>query len=113
MARYALRADSMTSVYISSTYNDLIKHREAVIQTLLKMKKVVVSMEHYTASDERPLEKCLADVAECDIYIGIFAFRYGFVPGHDNPDNLSITELEYRQARKHNKPCLIFIADEL
>jgi hypothetical protein len=103
----------MTSIYISSTYNDLIKHREAVVQTVLKMKKIVVSMEHYTASDERPLDKCLTDVAECDIYIGIFAFRYGFVPNHDNPDNLSITELEHQQARRYNKPCLIFIADEI
>jgi Domain of unknown function (DUF4062) len=103
----------MTSVYISSTYSDLIKHREAVVQTILKMKKIVVSMEYYTASDERPLDKCLADVAECDIYIGIFAFRHGFVPDHDNPNNLSITELEHQQARKCNKPCLIFIADEV
>jgi Domain of unknown function (DUF4062) len=102
----------MTSVYISSTYNDLIKYREAAINTILKMKKMIVSMEHYTASDERPLDKCLADVAQCDIYIGIFAFRYGFVPDRDNPNNLSITELEYQQARKHDKPCLIFIADE-
>ena len=69
-------------------------------------------MEHYTASDDRPLDKCLADVAGCDIYVGLFAFRYGFVPNQDNPKNLSITELEYQQARKDNKPCLIFMADE-
>ena len=33
------------------------------------------------------------------------------MPDHDNPNNLSITELEYQQARKYNKPCLIFIAE--
>jgi hypothetical protein len=102
----------MTSIYISSTYGDLIKYREAVIRTILGLKQVVVSMEHYTASDERPLDKCLADVAECDIYIGLFAFRYGFVPTQDNPNKLSITELEYQQACRKNKPCLIFMADE-
>jgi hypothetical protein len=69
-------------------------------------------MEDYTASDERPLEKCLADVAESDIYIGIFALRYGFVPEHDNPEKLSITELELREAQRLRKPCLIFLLDE-
>jgi len=104
----------MISIYISSTYKDLIEHRKAVIQTLHKMKKITVSMEDYTASDERPLDKCLNDVARCDIYIGIFAFRYGFVPDHkDNPNKLSITELEYRKALECEKPCLIFIADEI
>ena len=83
-----------------------------VAQSLRKMKQIVISMEHYTASDERPLDKCLADVAECDIYVGIFAFRYGFVPDRGNPNNLSITQLEYQQARRYNKPCLIFIADD-
>jgi hypothetical protein len=102
----------MTTVYISSTYKDLVKHREAVAHILRKMKKIVVSMEDYTASDERPLDKCLADVADCDIYIGIFAQRYGFIPAHDNPEDLSITELELQCARKLNKPRLIFLQDE-
>jgi len=45
----------------------------------------------------------------CDIYIGIFAWRYGFIP---NDDSASITEKEYRHAKKHNIPCLIFLLDE-
>jgi hypothetical protein len=38
-----------------------------------------------------------ADVAGVDLYVGLFAFRYGHVPDTDNPDRRSITELEYRQ----------------
>lgn len=102
----------MTTVYISSTYKDLVKHREAVAHILRKMKKIVVSMEDYTASDERPLDKCLSDVSECDIYVGIFAHRYGFVPQHDNPGALSITEFELQRARELKKTCLIFLHDE-
>jgi uncharacterized protein DUF4062 len=100
------------TVYLSSTYKDLIEHRKAVAHILRKMNKIVVSMEDYTASDERPLDKCLADVAACDIYVGLFAFRYGFIPTQGNPENLSITELEWRRAKDLGKPCLIFIADE-
>lgn len=102
----------MTSIYISSTYSDLIDYRDAVANVLRKMNKIVVAMEDYTSNDERPLDKCLADVARCDIYIGIFAHRYGYIPVHDNADELSITELEYKKACDTNKPRLIFILDE-
>jgi Domain of unknown function (DUF4062) len=100
----------MKSVYISSTYADLIPHRAAVSQTIRRMNKIAVSMEDYTADDRRPLEKCLADLANCEIYVGLFALRYGFVPDHNNPDGLSITELEYKHARAMGKECLIFMA---
>ena len=41
----------MTTVYISSTYRDLVQYREATAKTLHEMNKVVVSMENYTASE--------------------------------------------------------------
>ncbi len=47
------------------------------------------------ATDQRPLDKCLSDVAECDIYVGILAWRYGYIPPSQER---SITALEYRQA---------------
>ena len=60
----------------------------------------VIAMEDYVAQDERPLQKCLKDVSSSDIYVGIFAWRYGYIPNDvkdENPNNLSITELEYRK----------------
>jgi Domain of unknown function (DUF4062) len=102
----------MTTVYISSTFSDLAKHRDIVAKILRQMNAIVVSMEDYTASDQRPLKKCLEDVAKCDIYIGLFAFRYGFIPRDENPPGQSITECEYRKARETGKNCLIFVADE-
>lgn len=49
-----------------------------------------------------------------DLYVGLFAFRYGYVPPshHNNPDSLSITELEFRHALASNKHCLTFVVDE-
>jgi hypothetical protein len=75
------------------------------------MNKEVKGMEDYVAADDRPLDKCLEDVEKCDVYVGIFAFRYGFIPDNDNSERLSITELEYRHAAKNKKPCLIFLVD--
>jgi hypothetical protein len=68
-------------------------------------------MEDYVAADERPLAKCLADVASCELYVGIFAHRYGHVPDQDNPERRSITELEYRHAEAQGIPRLVFLLD--
>lgn len=101
-----------TRVYISSTFADLELYREAVHRALRKSRLEVVAMEDYVARDDRPLSACLADVAKADVYVGIFAWRYGFVPEEDNPEGRSITELEYRHAVDQKIPCLIFLLAE-
>ena len=73
------------------------------------MRHDVIAMEDYVATDQRPLAKCLADVAACDVYVGIFAGRYGYIPPKDNPEKLSITEREFREAVKTSKHCLMFL----
>ena len=88
----------MARIYISSTYGDLKDYREKAYRVLRRLGHDVVAMEDYVATDQRPLAKCLADVAACDVYVGVFAHRYGYVPEEDNPDHRSITELEYRHA---------------
>ena len=104
----------MTTIYLSSTYEDLKEYREVVYKTLRKSRYDVIAMEDYVAADQRPVDKCLTDVRNTDIYVGIFAFRYGYVPPalHGNPDKLSITELEFRQAERLSKPCLTFVVNE-
>jgi hypothetical protein len=99
----------MARIYISSTYSDLIDAREAVYRALRKMRHDVIAMEDYVSADQRPLDKCLADVAACDVYIGIFAWRYGYVPPNQE---CSITELEFRQAQHSKKPCLLLMLHE-
>jgi hypothetical protein len=103
-------------IYISSTILDLKDYREAVYKATRKNRNIDVSaMEDYTADDQRPLKKWLDDVASSDVYVGIFAWRYGYIPSHEkdhNPDNLSITELEHRKAKEKGIPYKIFILDE-
>ncbi len=99
-------------VYLSSTYEDLKEYRAAVFAALEKAGLDVVRMEAYTAADERPLDICLQDVSRSDIYIGLFAWRYGYEPPaeHGNPHGKSITELEYRQAESGKLRKLLFFA---
>ena len=93
----------MAKIYLSSTYSDLKECREVVYRTLRQMRHDVIAMEDYVATDSRPVDKCLADVAACEVYVGIFAWRYGSIPPKDNPDQKSITELEYRKAFQEGK----------
>src|SRR3954469_9973007 len=67
-------------IYISATYRDLHLHRSAAATVLRRMGHQVIGMEEYVAEGQRPLAKCLEDVAGCDVYVGILPWRYGFVP---------------------------------
>ena len=99
----------MAKFYVSSTYNDLREYRSEVYRALRQMGHDAIAMEDYVAADERPLTRCLADVAKCDAYIGIIAWRRGFVPNEGNPEGRSITELEYARAGEEDLPRLIFL----
>jgi Domain of unknown function (DUF4062) len=101
----------MKKVYISSTYKDLIEYRRAVSEALRKIGYVVVRMEEYVARDQCTRAACEDDVAACDIYVGIFAWRYGHIPQDDNDARKSITELEYRKASLE-KTCLVFLLSD-
>lgn len=99
----------MKRVYISSTVEDLREHRQAVSEFLHNCGYDVDAMEKYPARDDRPKAASEADASNCDFYIGIFAWRYGFVPGDDNPEGKSITECEYIAAGQAKRPRFIFL----
>ena len=99
----------MTTVYVSATRTDLAHYRDAARSAVRTANCVDVAMEDYVAESQDPLTKCLSDVTACDVYVGIFAFRYGHIPPSQTR---SITELEYRKAIQLGKPCFIFLLDE-
>ncbi len=95
--------------FLSSTYIDLIDHRRAATEALERLGHQVGRMEIFGARPEEPKVACLAEVEACDLFVGLYAHRYGYVPpGSDS----SITEQEFDHAKKHNKPLFCFIVDE-
>jgi len=97
-------------VFISSTFSDLVSLREAVEKAIRQLGAIDISMENFGARDERPKEECLRLIREeSDVYIGIFAYRYGYIP---EGDETSITEAEYREASSSGIPRLIYLVDE-
>ncbi len=52
-------------------------------------------METFGSDETRPVEYSLGQLRECTLFVGVYAERYGTV---DPKSNLSVTELEYREA---------------
>src|SRR5207244_2087573 len=96
-------------VMISSTARDLPEHREEVMAACLRQGMLPVMMEHLTAGDVTAAAKSLAMIDDAGIYLGILAYRYGFVPESNNPEQISITEMEYNRAVERGIPRLIFL----
>jgi hypothetical protein len=107
----AIKGRAMARIYVSSTREDLREHRAKVIETLRQLDHEVVAMEDYGAEDQIPLQKCLYDVSSCDVYVGVFGWRYGYIP-NDDARGVSITEREYRCAEEKEIPRLVFILEE-
>jgi hypothetical protein len=96
-------------IFLSSTYQDLIGHREAAARAIERLGQQSVRMEVFGA---RPLEAtsaCLEEISDSDALIGIYAHRYGYVPCGQLK---SITEQEFDFARENEKPTFCFIVDE-
>lgn len=101
-------------VMLSSTSKDLPDHRDKATNAILRAGMTPIIMETLTASPRDAITESLRLVDEAEVYVGIFAMRYGYIPEDPrNPDRLSITEMEYRHAVKTKKLILIFlIGDE-
>lgn len=99
-------------VIISSTTRDLPEHRKEVMDACLRQGKFPMMMEHLPASDDEAISASLKLVDDAEIYVGVFAHRYGYVPKDNNPRQISITEMEYDRAVERKIPRMIFIVDK-
>jgi hypothetical protein len=96
-------------IFVSSTYIDLIDYRKAAEKAINDLKQKYVGMEHIGALTKEPVKASLEMVEECDLFIGIYAWRYGTIP---RDSDLSITEEEYQYAQKLDRPCLCYLVAE-
>jgi hypothetical protein len=107
-------------IFVSSTFEDLREQREAVIRSLLQLGHEVVAMEYFTAETAPPVEVVLKKITTCQAYIGLFAWRYGYVPTDlpaEVPEQVdsgqtSITHIEYLAAKQAGKEILAFLIRE-
>jgi tetratricopeptide (TPR) repeat protein len=96
-------------IMISSTARDLPEHRKAVEEACMRQSFFPVMMEHLPASDDDAIAASMRMVDEAEIYLGVLAHRYGYVPkGHD----ISVTEMEYNRAGERGIQRLMFVIHE-
>jgi hypothetical protein len=114
-------------IFVSSSFEDLQEHRSAAIRVLRQLGHDVLAMEDMIAGSSAPLLKVLEMVDRSEAYVGIFAWRYGYVPTHgsepstvnipvvDGADygQTSITHYEYLRAMQRKLPVMAFLLDEL
>jgi hypothetical protein len=97
----------MAKVYVSSTLVDLRQERQAVLDWLRAARHQAV--DSYLPDTDTVRDSCLDDVGTCDLYVLILGHRYGFQPPDDNPEELSITQLEFRRAGQSGKPRIALV----
>jgi hypothetical protein len=129
-------------IFVSSSFEDLREHRAAAIRVLRQLGHEVLAMEDLIAASAAPLAKVLEMVDRSEAYVGVFAWRYGYVPGASpapavgqqtgsmppapapNPvaagpavkgsvaGQTSITHYEYLRALERSLPVMAFLLDE-
>lgn len=101
-------------IFISSTYLDLKDYREEIWKKITDSYGTVVNirgMEKFGARTEKPIETCLNEVSESDVFILISGVRYGTIPTA-RCDGCSFVESEYLKAQDEGLETLIFLFDE-
>jgi hypothetical protein len=114
-------------IFVSSSFEDLKEHRAAAIRVLRQLGHDVLAMEDMIAGSSAPLLKVLEMVDRSEAYVGIFAWRYGYVPTRGSEPSTvnipavegaeygqtSITHYEYLRAVQRKLPVMAFVLDEL
>jgi hypothetical protein len=66
-------------------------------------------METFGARPEDATQACLAEVEASDLFVGIYAHRYGFIAPKSE---VSITEAEFDHAFKKRRPTFCYVVDD-
>src|SRR4030095_2209364 len=67
-------------IFVSSSFEDLREHRAGAIRVLRQLGHEVLAMEDMIAGTAAPLPKVIEMVDRSEAYVGVFAWRYGYVP---------------------------------
>ena len=98
------------SIFISSTYEDLIDERQALVGVALESNFIPVGMEQFHAAPTSQWTVITKMIDECDLYLLIIGGRYGTI---EEETGISYTEKEYNYAKNKKLPVLVLIKDPL
>jgi hypothetical protein len=94
------------SIFISSTYRDLINERDKSIETVDNLDSAkAIAMERISSDPNPPKEVCLSYLRKCDAVVLILGNMYS---SEDIDEKISITEIEYNEAKVLDLPVFVF-----
>ena len=107
----AKSSSAPATVFVSSVIDGYAAERQAVRDAVYSLQSEGLDVrpvlaEELPAGREAPRASLLEEVDASDVYVGVLGRRYGYVNPHSG---LSATEEEYRRAREHAKPILLFV----
>lgn len=102
--------DKRYTVFVSSTFKDLVDARWAVARALMRLNLIPLGMENFTASDKGQWEIIKKTIDLSDYYVLILGNCYGSI---DPETGISYTEKEYRYALGQGIPCLTFVSKDV
>jgi len=115
--------DNKYNAFISSTSRDLLEYRALIINSCIDANMFPIAMEHFIPENANALQVCYNELQKADLFIGIYAHRYGYAPDSsvtytDSKGNLragdgvtGITEWEYIWAKEMEMPIVILVID--
>lgn len=101
--------DKRYQIFISSTFSDLKKERNKVMQTIMSLDCIPAGMELFPAMDEEQFEFIKRIIDDCDYYLLIVGARYGSM----DENGVSYTEKEYDYAVSKGIPVLAFLHQDI
>jgi tetratricopeptide (TPR) repeat protein len=111
-------------VFISSTFSDLEAFRFELRNVIISLGMYPIDMVDFEPSSRNALQMCYDKLQEAEIFIGIYAHRYGYAPSSEisyktkdgevktGDGETGITHWEYLWAQEKGIPCLLFLLDE-
>src|SRR5215510_6089906 len=93
-------------VFLSSTAQDLVAHRQVADDTILRLSQQSVAMERFGPLPGAPVEECERLARASDVVVCIVAHRFGFEPEKGRG---SITRREVEAAKQAGKDVLVWI----
>jgi len=96
-------------IFVSSTSEDLEKERRRVLEGIGRLDFQAVAMESFGADSRQPIEVCLENVRNSNLYIVIVGHKYGSIVAETGK---SYTQMEYEEARKIGLHCLVYLRSD-
>lgn len=95
-------------VFVSSVMQGFEAERAAARDAIELLRHEAVMAEGFGAQPQSSQSACLDKVRSCDVYVGVFGRRYGYVA----PSGMSVSEEEFEEARQRGLRILVFVSNE-